>query len=231
MNFVSHFYLDRQRSADSRFFLGVITPDLVGIFDRRIKLKPHTMPEVLPEHLSLPQLAFYTGVQRHFEADAVFHTCDFFLEETRELVSRLRVHFEEEQLPRSYFLAHILVELILDKVLMKAHPEILPEFYGHLGSIPYQEQLLLTEWVCGTPMHRYQAYMMRFLEKQYLYDYAEWRHILFVMRRILDKVNISTGDTLHHPNMLRVLREYESKLMDTWPSLFQEMNQKMQKLP
>lgn len=227
MNFVSHYYLDRHRSEAPHFFLGVITPDLVGIFDRGIKLKRHTLPEISAENLSLPELGFYKGVMRHFEADAVFHTSDFFLQETRELGLRLREVFDEKTLPRSYFLAHILLELLLDKILIQEHPEILPEFYASLGSIPYQQQRELSEWVCKTPMNRYQAYLMRFNERQYLYDYAEWRHILFVMRRILDKVRINTGETLHHPNMLRLLKEYEAKLSNVWPGLFEELDSKL----
>ncbi len=227
MNFVSHYYLDRQRSEDPHFFFGVITPDLVGIFDRKIKLKPHTIPELdraghLPEDLE-----FYRGVKRHFEADAVFHTSEFFLSQTAALGDRLREVFDEKTLPRSYFLAHILLELLLDKVLIQEHPEILPEFYQHLKNIPYLHQLRLSEWVCKTKMHRYQAYLMRFEERQYLYDYADWRHILFVMRRILDKVNINTGETLHNPKMLTLLKDYEANLENVWPSLFEELEGKM----
>lgn len=227
MNFVSHYYLDRQRSSDPYFFFGVITPDLVGVFDRKIKLKPHTLPK-LDSKGHLPQdLAFFKGVKRHFEADAIFHTSEFFYSQTAALGDKLREAFDEKKLPRSYFLAHILLELLLDKILIQAHPEILPEFYQHLDDIAYLDQLRLSEWVCKTKMNRYQAYLMRFQERQYLYDYADWRHILFVMRRILDKVHINTGETLHHPKMLKLLKDYEANLVDTWPSLFEELDGKM----
>ncbi len=230
MNFVSHYYLDRHQSDDPFFFLGVITPDLVGIFDRKVKLKDHTLPEITPANLSLEELSFYKGVKRHFEADAVFHTCDFFSRETQALTLRLRSAFDEKRLPRSYFLAHILVELLLDKILIRHHPTILQEFYQHLREIPFQRKTRLTEWVCQTNMHRYQAYLMRFEERQYLYDYADWRHILFVMRCTLEKVRINTGETLYHPVMVNLLREYEEKLDDVWEDLFEEMDEKMNAL-
>ncbi len=230
MNFVSHYFLDQARSSSSHFFFGVITPDLVGVFDRRIKLKPHSLPPIEADHVSMGELSFYKGVLRHFEVDAVFHTSVFFNRETKLLQEELREYFDEETLPRSYFIAHILLELLLDKVLIEAHPEVLPTFYQHLLNIPSLQQLELTEWVCRAKMHRYQAYLMRFQERQYLYDYRDWRHILSIMRRILDNLRIKTGDALHHPNMLRVLRAYEQKLQGYWPELFVEMDEKLRTL-
>ncbi len=227
MNFISHFYLDRHRSDEPPFLLGIITPDLVGIFDRSIKLKQHTLPQISLEQVRLHDLLFYKGVRRHFEADAVFHSCRFFVRETEGLAQILRNAFPESALPRSYFLAHILVELLLDKILIQQDPEILPEFYGQLQQIDYQEQLRLTEWVCQCPMPRYQAYLVRFLERQYLYEYQEWQHILFVLRRILDKVNINIGNQLHHPHMLELLQEYELTLQGCWRDLYDEMDRKM----
>lgn len=227
MNLLAHYFLDRHRADDSHFFLGVITPDLVGIFDRRVRLKPRTMPLLMENDARPEEVAFYNGIMRHFEADAVFHSSHFFVEENKSLANTLREEFSEEELPRSYFLAHILVELLLDRVLIDAYPEILDEFYGHIARVPLPQQTRLTEWVCKQKLPRYQPYLRRFAERQYLYDYRDWPHILFVLRRILERIHLPAASAFQDPGLLKLLRSYEHSLSSRWRDLFAEMEESL----
>ena len=145
MNFISHFYLDRDLN-DSHFFTGVSTPDLVSLFDRNIRLKARQMPLLMENEATPEEVSFYQGVLRHFEGDRIFHTSHFFERETGQINDILKETFQE-RVGRGFFVAHILFELLLDKILIQDDPSLLSEFYGHLTARPIQEYVRLTEWV------------------------------------------------------------------------------------
>ena len=154
MNFISHFYLDRNLD-DSLFFVGVSTPDLVSVFDRTIRLKEGRMPLIMENEATKGEISFYNGVIRHFEVDKLFHTSDFFYSETEKIKNLLQEEFGKDHVPRAFFVAHVLFELILDRILIHHNNTLLPTFYDHLSRFPIKEYVRLTEWVTHTPMPAY----------------------------------------------------------------------------
>ncbi|MEO1451190.1 MAG: hypothetical protein AAFV07_16790, partial [Bacteroidota bacterium] len=151
MNFIAHYFLDRNLD-DSLFFAGVSTPDLVSIFDRNIRLKAKRMPLIMENEATQEELSFYNGVMRHFEVDRIFHTSEFFKSEVKLLCDAFTYHLGEKVVKRDYFVAHILFELTLDKVLIQQNAFLIDDFYAHLESRPLEELVRLTEWVTHTPM-------------------------------------------------------------------------------
>ena len=172
MNFIAHYYMDRHVE-DSYFFLGVNTPDLVSIHNRRIKLKEHSMPLLMENHASAAEVNFYNGALRHLEVDRVFHTSPFFAKETEILSQLFKERFAEGTIHRSYFLAHILFELMLDRVMMQDDPSLLSSYYGHWDKVPIPEVIRLTEWVTGKKLPVYEKFLKKFVHKKYLYHYQQ----------------------------------------------------------
>ncbi|MCB0838264.1 MAG: hypothetical protein KDD63_22360 [Bacteroidetes bacterium] len=211
MNFISHFYLDRNLE-DSFFFVGVSTPDLVSVFDRNVRLKEGRMPLLMENEATVEEISFYNGVIRHFEVDKVFHTSDFFYRETDKIKDLLHDTFGTDQVYRGFFVAHVLFELILDKILISHDSNLLPSFYEHLERYPIKEYVRLTEWVTHTPMPAYDAFLKRFIKKKYLYDYADWEHILYIIRKIVQGVGINQFEYLHSPGLISILDAYEKEL-------------------
>ena len=137
MNFISHYFLDRDLD-DSWFFAGISTPDLVSVFDRNVRLKKRKMPPI-QEDVSTPgQISFYKGVMRHFEVGSHFSIpLSFSIPETAIISRLLKQSFIPGEVERSFFVAHIALELILDKVLIQTHRDLaLPIFMLILSVIP-----------------------------------------------------------------------------------------------
>jgi hypothetical protein len=226
MNFISHFYLDRELN-NSWFFAGVSTPDLVSVFDRTVRLKENTLPLPMENEASPEELSFYQGVLRHFEVDKIFHTSPFFYTETKEINRRLHAVFPDGEMKRGFFVSHVLFELLLDKLLIQQDPTLLPDFYRHLTTYPLQEYVKLTEWVTGVPMPSYEGFLGKFIEKQYLYRYTDWQHVIYILKRIVLGVGIKEVAYLHDPRFLSVMEAYEEELKERHLAAFTRLNEQL----
>jgi len=229
MNFISHYFLDRDHT-DSYFFLGVSTPDLISNYDRTIRLKEATLPLIMENDASQAQLSFYNGVLRHFEVDKMFHSSHFFRRETRYLSHALGRTFPHEQVDKSFFVAHILLELMLDRVLIRKHDYLLSAFYDHFRPSLIPPAVLLTEWVTNKHLPGYPDFLTQFSEKQFLYRYVDMRYLVRVLRHILNKIGIRQHNYIRLPKFLNLMYEYEKRLERLYEPAMREFSYAIDKI-
>ncbi|MDX2287179.1 MAG: hypothetical protein NW241_23650 [Bacteroidia bacterium] len=210
MNFISHFYLDRRLSG-SWYYLGVSTPDLVSVYNRSVRLKARRLPEWEPG-LGEGAREFREGVLRHFEVDRYFHTSDFFYAETRRLCALFEEALPPGEPDRAFFVAHVLLELVMDKLLLERDSSLAPEFYQHLRHQGIDEIVRMTEWLAAVPLPAYGSYLDRFLSRQYLYDYVKRSQILYILRRIMLGVGIGRTEIVVSPEFYGLVERYEDEL-------------------
>ncbi len=223
MNFISHFFLDLE-CKDTFFFLGVSTPDLIGNFDRSIRLKQSTLPLIMENDASKNQINFYNGVIRHFEVDRLFHSSHFFKRETQYLNGELKQIFTGECIDRTFFVSHIMLELILDRVLIRRHNDLPYYFYSHFEAAKLSEIVNLTEWITQRSLPGYDHFLQKFSEKQFLYRYVDMRYLAGVMRYILNKVGIRCYAYVNKPEFLDLMYAYENRLEKLYVPALQELS-------
>lgn len=228
MNFLSHYYLDHDVD-DSLFVVGASTPDLLSIFDRKIKFKEgHISKRVQDSEVTAEQQSFYQGVIRHFQVDKLFHSSDFFHEETTQLSHKLREAFPDADIQRSFFLAHILLELTLDRLLIQKDESLLYQFYHHFDRCTPQRIKKLTGWLAGTDaLTSYDAFLRKFTRDQHLYRYKDWSYIIFVLKRILRRVGIFEYAYLDSRAFMSFLFAYESDLASRYQQVLQDFMRKL----
>lgn len=226
MNFISHYYFDRGQ-AESLFFVGVSTPDLVANFNRGIRLKRARLPLIMENEASEAQINFYNGILRHFEVDRLFHSSTFFKEETHLIAAILKEHFGAPQIEKSFFVAHILLELILDRLLINQHNDILYSFYSHFKQKEVLTLVRFTEWACKRTLPGYDQFLTRFAERKFLYNYSDWQFLIEVMENLLRKVGIQGGAYLRTPAFLDLMLRYEEGLSARYSVALEEITQKL----
>lgn len=72
------------------------------------------------------------GCEKHYEADDWFHDCHYFTVVSESLdqwftAQKAKGYFVNQ---RSWFLGHILAEMLLDRLIIDAHPASLDHFYA-----------------------------------------------------------------------------------------------------
>ncbi|MEM6801720.1 MAG: hypothetical protein AAF696_09990 [Bacteroidota bacterium] len=229
MNFLSHYYLDRDLD-NSWFFLGVSTPDLVSIFNRNVRLKKNKMPLIRETENTEAEISFYNGCLRHIEVDGIFHSSEFFREETQRISKILTDAYLPEEISRAFFVAHVAFELILDKILIQETPGLVESFYGHMEKHSLDQQLQMTEWVARTKLPGYKGFLHKFISRKYLSHYTDWDHVVYVLKKILMGVGVKPIEFLHDRKFIYLMEEYEEGLAERCFLGFSQLNGQLLKI-
>jgi acyl carrier protein phosphodiesterase len=223
MNFLAHYYLDRDHPG-SLFALGAATPDLLSIYNSGLRIKKGHANRMAGQPLNPEEAMLLQGIQRHFAADAAFHSSAFFQAETGHITDLLEERFPGNQATRKYFVAHVLLELLLDKVLIQEEPTLLDEYYAHYkGHSPFATVSSATERVAGKPLPNYADFLEKFLQNRYLGNYRQWEHIQYVLTRILRRVGVERYEYIDTPAFVELMRVYEERLKTLYKDMFAQM--------
>jgi hypothetical protein len=152
MNFLSHYYFDRQ-SDNCYHILGTVLPDLLKNADKNIILHP--------EKLRHPQNninSIIKGWQKHLDIDRHFHSSGFFMLHSRGLKEVLRPVIEGSPV-KPFFLGHIAIELILDNLLLTTHKITVDEFYNHLDNC---DEEVIREFLTFSGLHNPDVFLTFF---------------------------------------------------------------------
>ncbi|MEL6698395.1 MAG: hypothetical protein AAFV78_05720 [Bacteroidota bacterium] len=210
MNFIAHYYLEREHRQDW-VVVGVSTPDLVSIYDRKARIKLSGLPAD-HEVVDPRKKDFLIGVRSHIEADKRFHSAPYFFEETALLGGMLKEAIHPVEIRRTFFIAHILFELIIDKILVQKYPELLTEYYAHMENPLIEEIDDFTGWLLKYDLPGYGTFFNRFVKRRYLEDYTEWKNIIYVLKRVMGRVNLDMAEIFYQPQVIACLEAYEHQL-------------------
>ncbi|MEM0995846.1 MAG: hypothetical protein AAGN35_02150 [Bacteroidota bacterium] len=224
MNFISHFYADRGVQ-DALFIVGTVTPDLMSIYNAKYRVKNSHLNKF--DRLAHPEVprSFLKGLERHFFVDRIFHDSDNFRRETERISQELPLRLPQYDIQRKFFIGHLLLELLMDKIIIDRDPRILEEFYGHFADArQYAPLQQFTGLVAGHTLGTYVSFLRKFYENKYLYKYQEYAHLIWVLGQLLRRVRVESRDFLHAPAFLDYMKEYETGLVDRFEIFFTEIH-------
>lgn len=223
MNFLAHFYLDRDHPS-SDFVIGAATPDLLSIYNSGLRIKAGHVDHLSAARRSHVDPQFLAGLERHFHADRVFHSSPLFATETQLFSRWLEDEFVDQDVPRKYFIAHIILELLLDKVLIARNPDLLQSYYKHFENLkPFDRICKASEEVAAHPLPNYDSFLQKFTENQYLYHYQEYDHLIYILRRLLRRVGIENASFLEDTRFLKLMAAFELRILDRYEQFFAEI--------
>jgi acyl carrier protein phosphodiesterase len=180
MNFLSHFYFERENPNDY-IVMGVVLPDLIKNADKSWNLNPQKDEYLfrdVPEYNAL-----LTGWKRHLEVDRLFHSSDFFREQTAILKQMILPAVQTGPV-KAFFLAHIGLELVLDQLLLTHNMVDADYFYTQLLESRSPE---LTGFLrlAGLPdQQKFDKFLDEFVSSRYLFSYADTENITYSLNRI-----------------------------------------------
>lgn len=178
MNFLAHYFFDRTDNIYHN--VGLILPDLSRNFCKgHLNLKQ--------EFDTVEFNALKQGSLKHLAKDKIFHQSEFF-KNVQKSVSNLLD--KEAQWPRKWFLNHVLTEIMLDRVLMDAHPSLCNNFYEDLGKANPD---LIAEFLKKGGVlnyHLFKEHYLKFLEHQFIFNYLHNEKLIIALSRLYLKVGI-----------------------------------------
>ena len=112
MNYLSHYYFDRDEN-NKYYNLGLILPDLARAHIAKLRINPYKNITFTTKEIS----SINDGCNKHFASDRKFHNWMTFVELTNKATDLIRESGDKD-INRDYFITHIMVEILLDKILL-----------------------------------------------------------------------------------------------------------------
>jgi hypothetical protein len=220
MNFLSHYYFDRD-TTNCYFTLGTVLPDLLKNADKTIVLHPEHLV-----HTDARVNAIIAGWNKHLLVDKYFHSADFFLTHSHNLKKLLAPVITESPV-KPFFLGHIGIELILDNLLITTNEISVSDFYDHLNSC---EEEVIRRFLEAAGMKNpdvFFKFYAEFKRSRYLNTYINIQQITYALKRICMRVWHNPFTAQQETDMTGILLNYRLALMDNFMSIYHEIEVKI----
>jgi hypothetical protein len=220
MNFLSHYYFDRDVT-DCYHTLGTVLPDLLKNADKTIVLHPEKL-----DHPNNKVNSIIKGWNKHLEVDRHFHSSDFFKLHSHQLKKSLLPAMEGSPV-KPFFLGHIAVELILDSILITTRTIDVQNFYNHLHNC---DDEVVREFFNAANLSEagfFFTYFEKFKRDRYLERYAQSSQIAYALRRICMRVWQNPFTNAQESMMDEIVEAYRTSLMPDYKLIFNEIEEKL----
>ncbi len=224
MNFLSHYYFERENQNSNRI-IGTVLPDLVKNAHKDWNFYPQKNEEIFSTDNKL--ISILDGWKRHLEVDILFHSSDFFNRHTANLKQFL-VPILEESPVRPSFLAHIGVELLLDHLLVINAKIDINSFYHHLNKVDEVKlKLFLKKCDCNNP-DQFFRFLNSFRSSRYLLSYQKIENISYALQRICMRLWAHPFDEKTVLLLTAKLELYKEELKKDYMAIFQEIEGRLE---
>ncbi|NEU08643.1 hypothetical protein GZH53_10000 [Flavihumibacter sp. R14] len=223
MNFLSHFYFDRN-TANPELVLGCVLPDLVKNANKSWNIHPEKETHLFDESHKLQSIL--TGWQRHLDVDKYFHTSDFFIEHTQAIREKIAPILEDSEV-RPSFMAHISLELMLDSILITLKEINAFHFYDQLAKVERQAVKRFLELNRVTDTARFFRFFDQFLEVNYLHSYSESENLIYALNRICMRLWHNPLNAAHKLQLNEVLLHYQKSLEGCYMNIFDDLDRRL----
>jgi hypothetical protein len=182
MNYLTHFLIDHEKNRPLYNF-GLALPDLINVAQRGWKpakgndlsIAPHDAKEI------------WSGFQQHLKADASFHNIPLFTSHSKRLRRELENAGLTEPGVRLFFAAHVLLEMLIDRHIVKTRRNIVDMFYENIEQVK-EVQIESFFHASGTPIPaKFLEFFERFRESRYLFEYEKDKGLYYSLNRLLGR--------------------------------------------
>lgn len=186
MNYLAHAhqFLDRPL-----FALGTLVPDFMNMVDRRARARRRQAVKLVASaDTFVGEIA--AGVVQHHDDDHRFHNASVFLQLQDQLSQQLRTNCPDPRGLRSWFVAHIGIEMLLDRSIMEQQPALLDRLYQVFAEVDRNEFRQAVELITGRDLPKFEPMHSFFLTERFLYDYKTDAGLFYRINRILARVGL-----------------------------------------
>ncbi len=219
MNFLSHFYFDRN-TYDANKVTGTVLPDLVKNACKNWNIHPEKNRQHFLTDTDVSSILI--GWERHLAVDNFFHSSDFFYHHTSEM--RIRIAPILEKSPaRAFFVAHIALELLLDGLLLTESVLDTDRFYKrlHTSNRDAINQFLMLNNITETAI--FFKFFDEFIDAAYLNSYREANDIVYALNRICMRLWNNPFNATQKLQLATVLIHYRDELKKDFMRIFEEI--------
>jgi len=187
MNYFTH----GRRFLDTPYFLaGTAVPDWLGGVDRKVRV-PRKRAEQYVQHADPVVAMVAQGIVQHHHDDAWFHKNRAFNEMCLQFAKDIRAIIPDDRGFRPRFLAHILVELLLDAQLIAHTPGDIDRYYQVMEELDASDVERAVNLMTTRATDALADRITLFCERRFLYDYADDETLLRRLNNVMQRVKLA----------------------------------------
>jgi hypothetical protein len=217
MNFLSHFYFDRN-TTNCYITLGSVLPDLLKNADKNINIHPEKL-----QHSDKNINDIILGWQKHLEVDRFFHSSGFFVARSHAVKNLLAPAITGSPV-KPFFLGHIALEIILDNLLITNNKISVGDFYAHLNSCRTELIKEFLNFAGLKDTDRFFKFFEEFKTSRYLESYVDIHQVTYALKRICMRVWHDPFTPEQEERMTGIIRAYRSALQVDFMSVFDDIS-------
>ena len=219
MNYFAHFFVDH-KLGQHEYNTGLLLPDVTRGY---IKTFKHNV-----EHANAACLSFHQGCLAHYRADKLFHGSSFFTDILAQANGLINQTNFSETLNRKWFLAHIMAELLIDRVLITQYPDLLDEFYNSLQQINDSDLLDFLNLYEMKDSPKFFEFFNHFRKVQYIRYYTDNNKFVYSLNRIMIRAGVGAMLDADLFILQDVCVKLETTLLASTPDLMTKLKQSVQ---
>lgn len=222
MNFLSHYYFDRDNT-NAYEILGCVLPDLL----KNANNSWNIYPEKKDHHYQNPiHTHLIKGWKKHLLVDRIFHNTAFFFFHQHQLKLELRDIIKDSPV-KPFFLGHIGLELILDHLLLTEKKVDVSRLYYHLELIKNKDIESFFHLNGLTNTDEFFSFFESFKREQYLNNYIEVKNITYSLKRICMRLWNNPFTSHQEEEITKIIEQYISKLREEFILIFEEIESQL----
>ncbi|MBL7994145.1 hypothetical protein JNM05_02140 [bacterium] len=218
MNYLTHYYFNAQRplyaSASAEFHFGVVLPDIMSVYDRTLRFHASQI------HAS--DNALWQGILNHLEMDSFFHRSDFFKNSYDGTRNILKKEISEKLNIRPFFLAHVLVEILLDHLLLIQSSDLARRFYKSIGAVRVKDIVHILENHFELKLDGLDDLINKFLVTRFLETYIDLNNLIYPVNRMLTRTRQQAFDINDKALVSGILQPSLLIVKDHFPELIRQ---------
>lgn len=203
MNYLSHFFID-QKLGNHYFNTALLLPDLA-------RLIVHDFSKLFND-FSTDEKELYCGCLAHYAADRKFHDSNFFKLHFELINQKINASNFGNEVNRKFFLAHILFEMLLDRIIVKHQIEVSENFYSSLNKIDCNTLKAFVMRYSNAEADGFINSFNQFRKVQYLFRYVNDTEFVYSISRVMRNVTKVELDWSNKFILLRLINEIENEL-------------------
>jgi len=172
VNYLSHYFFDRDE--DNKYFnIGLILPDLARSHIAKLRINPYKNITFTTKEIA----SMNDGCNKHFASDRKFHNWMTFVDLTNKATDMIRESGDKD-INRDYFITHIMVEILLDKILLDQNPTLADDFYAMIDSVEMDWILKFMRYAGLQDDELWKGQHKRFMKAAFLKSYTSVENVV-----------------------------------------------------
>ncbi len=206
MNYLSHYYFDRDEY-NKYFNIGLILPDLARSHIAKLRINPYKNITFTTKEIA----SMNDGCNKHFASDRKFHNWMTFVDLTNKATDMIRESGDKD-INRDYFITHIMVEILLDKILLDQNSTLADDFYAMIDSVEMDWILKFMRYAGLQDDELWKGQHKRFMKAAFLKSYTSVENVVAAVEGVCANLGMIELNDDQRNLLIEICEEIEPEL-------------------